>query len=164
MIDHGEAAAGWSGRRGRSPRAFVRGETGQKAFLFRPKKTPIKISIPICYRKAKRLIGFAGTASTIRRSRFASYGKARINTRPIIAKRIVEIALAEGADDAICHGCTGKGNDQVRFELAIKRFAPEMKIIAPWRIWDLKSREEEIDYAEAHGSPEHYQGDKLFQG
>ena len=69
--------------------------------------------------------------------------------RPIIAKRIVEIAKAEGAD-AICHGCTGKGNDQVRFELAIKAFAPEMQIIAPWRIWDLKSREEEIEYAEAH--------------
>ena len=72
--------------------------------------------------------------------------------RPIIAKRIVEIAKAEGAD-AICHGCTGKGNDQVRFELSIKAFAPEMKIIAPWRIWDLKSREDEIEYAEAHNIP-----------
>ncbi len=72
--------------------------------------------------------------------------------RPLIAKRIVEIAKAEGAD-AICHGCTGKGNDQVRFELAIKAFAPEMEIIAPWRIWDLKSREEEIEYAEAHNIP-----------
>ena len=72
--------------------------------------------------------------------------------RPIIAKRIVDIALAEGAD-AICHGCTGKGNDQVRFELAIKAFAPQMKIIAPWRIWDIKSREEEIAYAEAHNIP-----------
>ncbi len=72
--------------------------------------------------------------------------------RPIIAKRIVEIALAEGAD-AICHGCTGKGNDQVRFELAIKAFAPDMPIIAPWREWDIKSREEEIDYAEAHNVP-----------
>ena len=72
--------------------------------------------------------------------------------RPIIAKRIVEIALKEGAD-AICHGCTGKGNDQVRFELTIKAFAPNMKIIAPWRIWDLKSRDEEIDYAEAHNVP-----------
>ena len=72
--------------------------------------------------------------------------------RPIIAKRLVEIAKAEGAD-AICHGCTGKGNDQVRFELAIKRFAPEMKIIAPWREWDIKGREEEIDYAEAHNVP-----------
>ena len=72
--------------------------------------------------------------------------------RPIIAKRLVEIALAEGAD-AICHGCTGKGNDQVRFELAIKAFAPDMKIIAPWRIWDLKSREDEIEYAEAHNIP-----------
>ena len=72
--------------------------------------------------------------------------------RPVIAKRIVEIAKAEGAD-AICHGCTGKGNDQVRFELTIKAFAPDMPIIAPWREWDIKSREEEIDYAEAHNIP-----------
>ena len=72
--------------------------------------------------------------------------------RPIIAKRIAEIALAEGAD-AICHGCTGKGNDQVRFELAIKAFAPNMPIIAPWREWTIKSREEEIEYAEAHNVP-----------
>ena len=72
--------------------------------------------------------------------------------RPIIAKRIAEIALAENAD-AICHGCTGKGNDQVRFELAIKAFAPDMPIIAPWREWDIKSREEEIEYAEAHNIP-----------
>ena len=72
--------------------------------------------------------------------------------RPIIAKRIVEIAKAEGAD-AICHGCTGKGNDQVRFELTIKAFAPELAIIAPWREWDIKSRDEEIDYAEAHHIP-----------
>ena len=72
--------------------------------------------------------------------------------RPIIAKRIVEIALKEGAD-AIAHGCTGKGNDQVRFELAIKAFAPNMPIIAPWRTWELKSREDEIDYAEARNVP-----------
>ena len=72
--------------------------------------------------------------------------------RPIIAKRLVEVAKAEGAD-AICHGCTGKGNDQVRFELTIKAFAPEMQIIAPWRIWNIKSREEEIEYAEAHNIP-----------
>ncbi len=72
--------------------------------------------------------------------------------RPIIAKRLVEIAKAEGAD-AICHGCTGKGNDQVRFELAVKAFAPDMPIIAPWRIWDIKGRPEEIDYAEAHNVP-----------
>ncbi len=72
--------------------------------------------------------------------------------RPIIGKRLAEIAIAEGAD-AICHGCTGKGNDQVRFELAIKAFAPGMKIIAPWREWDIKSREEEIEYAEAHNVP-----------
>ena len=72
--------------------------------------------------------------------------------RPVIAKRIVEIAKAEGAD-AICHGCTGKGNDQVRFELTIKALAPDMHIIAPWREWDIKSREEEIEYAEAHNIP-----------
>ena len=72
--------------------------------------------------------------------------------RPVIAKRIVEIAKAEGAD-AICHGCTGKGNDQVRFELTIKAFAPDMPIIAPWREWSIKSREEEIEYAEAHNVP-----------
>ncbi len=72
--------------------------------------------------------------------------------RPIIAKKIVEVAKKEGAD-AICHGCTGKGNDQVRFELTIKAFAPDMAIIAPWREWDIKSREEEIDYAEAHNIP-----------
>ena len=72
--------------------------------------------------------------------------------RPIIGKKLAEIALAEGAD-AIVHGCTGKGNDQVRFELAIKRFAPGMKIIAPWREWNIKSREEEIDYAESHNVP-----------
>ncbi len=72
--------------------------------------------------------------------------------RPVIAKRIVEIAQREGAD-AIAHGCTGKGNDQVRFELTIKAFAPQMGIIAPWREWDLKSREDEIAYAEARGIP-----------
>ena len=72
--------------------------------------------------------------------------------RPPIAKRIVEIARKEGAD-AICHGCTGKGNDQVRFELTLKALAPEMAIIAPWREWDIKSRDEEIDYAEAHNIP-----------
>lgn len=72
--------------------------------------------------------------------------------RPLIAKRIVEIAKKEGAD-AICHGCTGKGNDQVRFELAIKAFAPQMDVIAPWRFWELNSREKEIAYAEAHNIP-----------
>jgi len=72
--------------------------------------------------------------------------------RPVIAKGIVDIALKEGAD-AIAHGCTGKGNDQVRFELTIKALAPEMKIIAPWREWNLKSREDEIEYAEARNIP-----------
>ncbi len=72
--------------------------------------------------------------------------------RPCIAKRLAEIAIAEGAD-AICHGCTGKGNDQVRFELTLKAFAPDLPIIAPWREWDIKSREEEIAYAEAHEIP-----------
>ncbi|MBN1891706.1 MAG: argininosuccinate synthase [Clostridiales bacterium] len=72
--------------------------------------------------------------------------------RPVIAKRMVEIAKREGCT-AIAHGCTGKGNDQVRFELTIKALAPDMKIIAPWRIWDIKSRDEEIDYAEARNIP-----------
>ena len=85
----------------------------------------------------------------------AKYEKYLLGTafaRPVIGKKLAEIAIAEGAD-AIAHGCTGKGNDQVRFELAIKRFAPDMKVIAPWREWDIKSREEEIDYAEAHNVP-----------
>ena len=85
----------------------------------------------------------------------AKYEKYLLGTafaRPVIGKKLAEIAVAEGAD-AIVHGCTGKGNDQVRFELAIKRFAPDMKIIAPWREWDIKSRDEEIDYAEAHNVP-----------
>ncbi len=85
----------------------------------------------------------------------ASYEQYLLGTafaRPIIAKKLVEIAKAEGAD-AICHGCTGKGNDQVRFELGIKRFAPDMTIIAPWREWNIKGRDEEIDYAEAHNVP-----------
>ena len=72
------------------------------------------------------------------------------HARPIIAKRLVEIAEKEGAV-AICHGATGKGNDPVRFELTIKALAPHLKIIAPWRIWDIKSREDAVDYAEAHG-------------
>ncbi len=72
--------------------------------------------------------------------------------RPLIAKELVKIAKQEKAD-AICHGCTGKGNDQVRFELSIKAFAPDMPIIAPWREWTIKSRAEEIDYAEAHNIP-----------
>ncbi|HBR02947.1 MAG TPA: argininosuccinate synthase [Ruminiclostridium sp.] len=72
--------------------------------------------------------------------------------RPIIAKRLVEIAEREGAS-AICHGATGKGNDQVRFELTIKALAPHLKIIAPWRIWDIRSRDEEIDYAVARNIP-----------
>ena len=74
------------------------------------------------------------------------------HARPCIAKALAEIAIKEGAD-AIAHGCTGKGNDQVRFELTFKHFVPDMTIIAPWREWDIKSREEEIDYAEAHNVP-----------
>ena len=83
--------------------------------------------------------------------------------RPLIAKRIVEIAKKEGAD-AICHGCTGKGNDQVRFELAIQAFAPEIDIIAPWRFWELNSREKEIEYAKGSSHPAEDHGrDQLFQ-
>ncbi len=85
-------------------------------------------------------------------AKYEEYMMGTALARPIIAKRLCEIAIAEGAD-AICHGCTGKGNDQVRFELAIKAFAPDLTIIAPWREWDIKSREEEIAYAEAHNIP-----------
>lgn len=73
-------------------------------------------------------------------------------TRPLLAKKLVEIAKKEGAD-AICHGCTGKGNDQVRFELAIKSFEPDMPVIVPWREWNIKSREDAIQYAEDHKIP-----------
>ncbi|MBQ9327496.1 MAG: argininosuccinate synthase [Solobacterium sp.] len=85
-------------------------------------------------------------------AKYEDYLLGTSHARPIIAKGLVEIALKEGAD-AICHGCTGKGNDQVRFELAIKHFAPNMPVIAPWREWPIKSRDEEIDYAEAHNIP-----------
>ncbi|MDR1589905.1 MAG: argininosuccinate synthase [Oscillospiraceae bacterium] len=85
-------------------------------------------------------------------ARYEGYLLGTSFARPVMAKRVVEIALREGAD-AIAHGCTGKGNDQVRFELAIKAFAPDMKIIAPWREWSLKSRDDEIDYAESRGIP-----------
>ncbi|MBR1659674.1 MAG: argininosuccinate synthase [Oscillospiraceae bacterium] len=85
-------------------------------------------------------------------ARYETYLLGTAFARPVIGKKLAEIALAEGAD-AIAHGCTGKGNDQVRFELAIKRFAPGMKIIAPWRLWSIRSRDEEIDYAEAHHVP-----------
>ena len=85
----------------------------------------------------------------------AKYEKYLLGTafaRPVIGKKLAEIALAEGAD-AIAHGATGKGNDQVRFELTLKALCPDMAIIAPWREWDIKSRDEEIDYAEAHHIP-----------
>ena len=83
---------------------------------------------------------------------YESYLLGTSHARPCIGKGLAEIAIKENAD-AICHGCTGKGNDQVRFELALKAYAPQMHIIAPWREWDIKSREEEIDYAEAHNIP-----------
>lgn len=73
-------------------------------------------------------------------------------SRPLIAQKLVEIALKEGAT-AICHGATGKGNDQVRFELGIKNFAPDIEVIAPWRTWELTTREKEIEYAEKHNIP-----------
>ncbi|WP_296902954.1 argininosuccinate synthase [Megasphaera sp.] len=79
--------------------------------------------------------------------------------RPLISKKLVEVAKKEGAD-AIAHGATGKGNDQVRFELTVKALAPEMTLIAPWRMWDLKSREDELKYAEAHNVPIDYQSEE----
>ena len=85
-------------------------------------------------------------------AKYEDYLLGTSHARPCIAKALAEVAIQEGAD-AICHGCTGKGNDQVRFELTLKAFAPDMAIIAPWREWDIKSRDEEIDYAEAHNIP-----------
>lgn len=85
-------------------------------------------------------------------AKYEDYLLGTSHARPVIAKALVEVAKKEGAD-AICHGCTGKGNDQVRFELSIKHFAPDMTIIAPWREWNIKSRDEEIDYAAAHHIP-----------
>ena len=85
-------------------------------------------------------------------AKYEEYLLGTSHARPCIAKGLAEIAIKENAD-AICHGCTGKGNDQVRFELTLKHFCPDMHIIAPWREWDIKSREEEIDYAEAHNVP-----------
>ena len=85
-------------------------------------------------------------------AKYETYLLGTSTARPCIAKGLVDIAIKEGAD-AICHGCTGKGNDQVRFELTVKALAPQMKIIAPWREWDIKSRDEEIEYAEAHNIP-----------
>ncbi|MFR0600303.1 argininosuccinate synthase [Lactobacillus equicursoris] len=85
-------------------------------------------------------------------AKYEGYLLGTANARPLIAKALAQVALAEGAD-AIAHGATGKGNDQVRFELGIKHFAPDMPIIAPWREWDIVSREDEIDYAAAHHVP-----------
>ncbi|NLZ39342.1 MAG: argininosuccinate synthase [Firmicutes bacterium] len=81
--------------------------------------------------------------------------------RPVIAKRLVEVALKEGAE-AVAHGATGKGNDQVRFELTIKALAPQLKIIAPWRLWNIRSREDAIDYAAKHGIPVPVTKDKPY--
>lgn len=81
--------------------------------------------------------------------------------RPLIAKAQVEVGLAEGAD-AVAHGCTGKGNDQVRFELTYKALAPQLRVIAPWREWSLASREEEIEYAKARGIPVPVTKDKPY--
>ena len=81
--------------------------------------------------------------------------------RPLIAKILVDIAKKEGAV-AICHGATGKGNDQVRFELGIKALAPNLKIIAPWRIWDMKSREDELRYCEDHGIKLPFKADNSY--
>lgn len=85
-------------------------------------------------------------------AKYEGYLLGTSTARPCIAKALVDIAKKENAD-AIAHGCTGKGNDQVRFELAFKHFVPKMPIIAPWREWDIQSRDEEIDYAEAHNIP-----------
>ena len=81
--------------------------------------------------------------------------------RPLMAKKLVEIAQQEGSH-IICHGCTGKGNDQVRFETTIKALDPSIKIIAPWRIWDFQSREDLIEYAKTHDIPIHQSLEKIY--
>ena len=132
----------------------VSGDVGQGAELDGLEEKAIKTGASKLYVEdlTDQMVDEVIIPSMMMGAKYEDYLLGTAFARPIIAKRLVEIAKQEGAD-AICHGCTGKGNDQVRFELAIKRFAPEMKIIAPWREWDIKSRDEEVDYAEAHNVP-----------
>ena len=132
----------------------VSGDVGQGAELDGLEEKAIKTGASKLYVEdlTDQMVDEVIIPSMMMGAKYEDYLLGTAFARPIIAKRLVEIAKQEGAD-AICHGCTGKGNDQVRFELAIKRFAPEMKIIAPWREWDIKGRDEEIDYAEAHNVP-----------
>ena len=132
----------------------VSGNVGQADELEGPEEKAIKTGASKCYVEdlTDEFVEEMIIPSVQAGAKYEEYLMGTALARPIIGKRLAEIALAEGAD-AICHGCTGKGNDQVRFELAIKAFAPGMRIIAPWREWDIKSREEEIDYAEAHNVP-----------
>ena len=144
----------------------VSGDVGQGAELDGLEEKAIKTGASKLYVEdlTDQMVDEVIIPSMMMGAKYEDYLLGTAFARPIIAKRLVEIAKQEGAD-AICHGCTGKGNDQVRFELAIKRFAPEMKIIAPWREWDIKSRDEEVDYAEAHNvPPEDQPGDQLLQG
>ena len=133
----------------------VSGDVGQGAELDGLEEKAIKTGASKLYVEdlTDQMVDEVIIPSMMMGAKYEDYLLGTAFARPIIAKRLVEIAKQEGAD-AICHGCTGKGNDQVRFELAIKRFAPEMKIIAPWREWDIKSRDEEVDYAEWHLSHE----------
>ena len=132
----------------------VSGDVGQGAELDGLEEKAIKTGASKLYVEdlTDQMVDEVIIPSMMMGAKYEDYLLGTAFARPIIAKRLVEIAKQEGAD-AICHGCTGKGNDQVRFELAIKRFAPEIKIIAPWREWDIKSRDEEVDYAEAHNVP-----------
>ena len=132
----------------------VSGDVGQGAELDGLEEKAIKTGASKLYVEdlTDQMVDEVIIPSMMMGAKYEDYLLGTAFARPIIAKRLVEIAKQEGAD-AICRGCTGKGNDQVRFELAIKRFAPEIKIIAPWREWDIKSRDEEVDYAEAHNVP-----------
>ena len=132
----------------------VSGDVGQGAELDGLEEKAIKTGASKLYVEdlTDQMVDEVIIPSMMMGAKYEDYLLGTAFARPIIGKKLVEIALAEGAD-AVCHGCTGKGNDQVRFELAIKRFAPTMKIIAPWREWDIKGRDEEIDYAEAHNVP-----------
>ena len=132
----------------------VSGNVGQASELEGLEEKAIKTGASKIYIEdlTKEMLDEIVFPSVMAGAKYEDYLLGTAFARPIIAKRLAEIAIAEGAD-AICHGCTGKGNDQVRFELGVKAFAPDMPIIAPWREWTIKSREEEIDYAEAHNVP-----------
>ncbi|HEY6219892.1 MAG TPA: argininosuccinate synthase [Gemmatimonadaceae bacterium] len=142
----------------------VAGDVGQGSELEGVRKKAIASGADECYVEDLReefLTGFV--YPTLRAG--AIYGRKYLlgtsMARPLIARRQVEVARAVGAD-ALAHGCTGKGNDQVRFELTYAAFAPELEVIAPWRVWNIRSREDALAYAAAHNVPVAATKDKIY--